>query len=80
MKLHTKFMRGIVSKLVRNIICKKTGYKADIQFNEIDIKNEGGKIQVHINVDGEMTTEEFAKVIKKHAPAWPVHVSFLSTG
>ena len=64
MKLHTKFMRGIVSKLVRNIICKKTGYKVDIQFNEIDIKNEGGKIQVHINVDGEMTTEEFAKVIK----------------
>lgn len=64
MKLHTKFMRGIVSKLVRNIICKKTGYKVDIQFNEIDIKNEGGKIQVHINIDGEMTTEEFAKVIK----------------
>ena len=62
--LKTKFMRGIVSKLVKNIICKKTGYKVDIQFNEIDIKNEGGKIQVHINVNGEMTTEEFAKVIK----------------
>ncbi len=39
-KLSTKFMRGIVSKLIARSIKKKYGCKVDIQLNELDISQD----------------------------------------
>ena len=64
LKLSTKFMRGIVAKLVSKAISKKLGYKIDIQLNDIAIDNEDGKIHLHVNADAEISNEEFLKIIK----------------
>ena len=64
LKLSTRFMRGMVAKLVSKAIHKKTGYEFDIQFNEIDIKTEEGKIHLHVNVDAEVSNDEFVKIVK----------------
>ena len=64
LKLSTKFMRGIVTKLISKAIYKKYGYDIDILLNEIEIRNEGGKVCLHANVDAEINNEDFKKIIK----------------
>jgi hypothetical protein len=64
LKLSTKFMRGIVANLVSKAIAKKVGYNIDILLNEIEVKNEGGKIHLHINADAEVENGEFVKMLK----------------
>lgn len=64
LKLSTKFMRGIVTKLISKAIYKKYGYDIDILLNEIEIKNEDGKVHLHMNVDAEVNNDDFKKMIK----------------
>ena len=64
LKLSTKFMRGIVANLVSKAIAKKVGYNIDILLNEIEVKNEGGKIHLHIDADAEVENGEFVKMLK----------------
>lgn len=64
LKLSTKFMRGIVANLVSKAIAKKVGYNIDILLNEIEVRNEGGKIHLHIDADAEIENGEFVKIIK----------------
>ena len=64
LKLSTKFMRGIIAKLVSKAIFKKFGYEIDIQINEIAIKTEDGKIHLHTSVNAELSNDEFKKIIK----------------
>lgn len=64
LKLSTKFMRGIVANLVSKALFKKTGYNIDILLNEIEVKNENGKIHLHINADAEVENGEFVKMLK----------------
>lgn len=64
LKLSTKFMKGIVANLVSKAIAKKVGYNIDILLNEIEVRNEGGKIHLHIDADAEIENSEFVKIIK----------------
>lgn len=64
LKLSTKFMRGIVTKLISKAIYKKYGYKVDIVLNQIEIKTENGKVRLHADVDAEVNNEEFIKIVK----------------
>lgn len=64
LKLSTKFMRGIVTKLISKAIFKKYGYDVDILLNEIELKNVDGKIHLHADVDAEVKNEDFVKIIK----------------
>lgn len=64
LNLTTKFMKGIVTKLLAGLIRKQTGYEIDIQLNEVVVTNNDGKIHLHANVDAEVTNEEFVKMIK----------------
>ena len=63
LKLSTRFMRGMVAKLVAKTISKKLGYDIDILLNEIEIKTEDGKVKLHLNIDAQMDNEEFKKVV-----------------
>ena len=63
-KLSTKFMRNIVSKLVARMIYKKTGYKVDIQLNDLDVQVVNGDTTVKLNVDAKLKNEEFMKIMK----------------
>ena len=64
MKLSTKFMRGIVTKLIARAVYKQFGYHVDIQLNEIELVAKDGKVHLHADVDAEMSNDEFAKAIK----------------
>lgn len=64
LKLSTKWMRNIVTKLISKAIFKKTGYQIDIRINQIEVENVNGKIYLHADLDAETTNEEFAKIIK----------------
>ena len=64
LKLSTKFMRGIITKIISKAIFKKYGYKIDIMLNEIELENVDGKIRLHADVDAEVTNEDFKKIIK----------------
>lgn len=64
MKLSTKFMRNIVSKLIAKAISKKIGYKVDIQLNDLDISVIDGDANINANVEVKINNEEFMKIMK----------------
>ena len=64
LKLSTKFMRGILAKLLSKALRSKFGYDIGIQINAIEIKTEGGKIRLHADVDAEISNDEFVKIVK----------------
>lgn len=64
MKLSTKFMRGIVSKLISKAIYKKIGYKVDIQLNDLDISMINGETKILTNVEVKVNSDEFMKIVK----------------
>lgn len=63
-KLSTKFMRNIVAKLIAKVIYKKTGYKVNIQLNELDISVVDGDASVCANVEVKLDNQEFIKIMK----------------
>ena len=62
-KLSTKFMRNIVAKLIAKFIYAKTGYKVNIQLNDLDVSFIDGETKVSTNVEVTMDSKEFGKVI-----------------
>ena len=63
-KLSTKIMRSMVAKLISKALFNKTGYKVDIQLNEIELKTYDGKVHLHMNVNAESESDEFLQIIK----------------
>ena len=63
--LTTKFMRGLVAKLVKKAIYKKYGCKVDIQLNDLDIKIKDGDTTIQTNVEVKMNSEEFMQLMNK---------------
>lgn len=63
-KLSTKFMRGVVAKLISMAISKKYGCKVDIQLNDLDIRFVDGDTNISTNVDIKLNSDEFKKIIK----------------
>ena len=64
LKLSTKFMKGIVAKIISRKIYKKLGYKIDIQFNDVKIDMVDGEVKLHIDVDGKMNKTEFNRIME----------------
>lgn len=62
LKIKTKLMRGILSKVIEMLIRKKTGYKIKIQVNDIDVSITDDVAHVHLNVDGDIDVNEFKKI------------------
>lgn len=64
--LGTKFMRGIVTKIIAKAILKKTGYHVDIDLHEISAEVVDGKVYLHANVDAAINTEDLVDIIKSN--------------
>lgn len=62
--LSTKFMRGIVAKLIAKSIYKKYGYKINIQLNELNVNVVDGETSIHTNVEVKLNSDEFMKIMK----------------
>lgn len=64
LNLSSKFMRGIVTKLITKAIYKKTGYKIGVELNSINVEVINGKAHIHADVDAEIDNEELMKIVK----------------
>ncbi len=64
MKIQSKFMTGLVSKLVSRAIRRKLSCDADIQLNELRTTVIDGKTHVHLDLDAELTKEELTKLLQ----------------
>lgn len=65
LKISTKFMKGIVAKVISRKIYKYFGYKVDIQLNDVQLDIIDGDVNIHIDVDGKMNKTEFSRLMKK---------------
>ena len=65
LKLSTKYMKGLVAKIISRKMSKKFGYKVDIQLNDVQIDVIDGEVKIHIDADGKMNKTEFNKLIKE---------------
>ena len=63
LNLSSKFMRGIVTKLIAKAIYKKTGYKIDVELNSINVEVIDGKAHIHADVDAEIDNNELMKIV-----------------
>ena len=63
-KLSTKFMRNVVSKLLAKAIYKKYGYKVNIQLNDLDVSVIDGETSINTNVEIKLNSSEFMKIMK----------------
>lgn len=63
-KLSTKLMRNVVSKLIARAVRKKYGYEVDIQLNELDISVIDGETKILTNMELKMGSDEFKKLMK----------------
>lgn len=62
--LSTKFMKGLVTKIIRKAILKKTGYEIDIQINKIAAEMVDGKVTLHMDADASVNSEDFVDMVK----------------
>lgn len=64
MKIESKFITGIVSKIAKKVVRDKLGYNIDIQLNGLRTTVIEDKTHVHLDVDLELTKEELNKLLK----------------
>ena len=62
--INSAFMKHIIKTVLSKAIEKKLGYKIDIQINEIKADVTGGIVKLHLDIDGQMTTDELRKLLK----------------
>lgn len=62
-KLSSKFMMGIVSKLITKTLKKKLGYNIDIQLNDLDISVIDGETKIAVNIEAKIDSAEFTKIV-----------------
>ena len=62
LKIKTKLMRGMLSKVIEMLIHTKTEYKVKIQLNDVDVTINESVAHIHLDVDGDMSVNEFTKV------------------
>lgn len=63
-KLRTKFMKKIVSKLLTKVIQNKLGYRIDIQIDDLEAELNNGEITLNANLKAKMDEHEFTKILK----------------
>ena len=62
--INSAFMKRIIKTVLSKAIEKKLGYKIDIQINEIKADVTGGIVKLHLDMDGQITTDELSKLLK----------------
>ena len=62
--INSAFMKRIIKTVLSKVIEKKLGYKIDIQINEIIADVSGGGVKLHLDIDGQTTTDELSKLLK----------------
>lgn len=64
LKIKSKLLTNIVSKIIRSTVKKRLGYDIDIQIHELTATINDGKAHVYINAEGDVDVKEFKKFAK----------------
>ena len=64
LRLNSRFMRNIISKLITKFIYKKLGYKINIQLNDLDVRVIDGEAHISTNVEAKVDSNEFMRIMK----------------
>lgn len=64
LRIISKFTTGLISKIVSKFIVKKTGYRVDVQFNDIKTTVGEKKAHVHLDLNVECDKDDLMKIIK----------------
>lgn len=64
LKLSTGIMRSIATKLLSKLVYEKLGYKINVELNEVAITTMEGKVCLHLDANADMSSSEFAKLVK----------------
>ena len=64
MKLETKWIRGIVSKLIKKILRDKSGCNVDVQLNNFRTTVIDEKTHVHLDIELDLSKDEIDKLLK----------------
>lgn len=65
MKISSKLMTGLIAKLAKRAVKKKTGYEVDIQLGELTVTVADNVAHVHLDVDAELGKGELTKILKQ---------------
>lgn len=63
LKLSSRFMRNMISKLLTKMIYKKLGYKVELCLNDLDINVINGETSIKTNVELKLDSKEFMKIM-----------------
>lgn len=67
MRISTKFMQNLISKIIRKVLNKKLGMNPEISFGSpIELKIDGDTAQIHVDITANVPTEEILKLIKDY--------------
>lgn len=58
-------IKEFLSGKIKKIIYLKTGYHVDVLLNNIVVKNENGKVSLHLDVDASTKDSEFYDILNK---------------
>lgn len=64
MKIKSKFLTGIISKLLGRKLKKKLGCDIDIRLNEIGLTCDDGKVHAHLDLDCDAEKGVFERILK----------------
>lgn len=64
LKINSKFMRGIVGKLIGVAIKKKLGCKVHVNLNDLNVTVIDGQAHLHLNVDADMDKQTLTKLVR----------------
>lgn len=64
-KMHTKFTKDIIAKIIKSTLFKKTGYDVNFQIHEMSAAIKDETAHVHMSIDADIDKGELAKITKK---------------
>lgn len=65
-KIISKLMRGVISKILSRAINKNLGIRADLQIRKIEASINEEKAHIHLDIDADITKDELDKLLGKY--------------
>lgn len=66
MKIQSKFLTGMISKILERIVKRKFGCRADIRLNAVNVTfTEDGNAHAHLDVYCSVAKDEFTKLLNR---------------
>lgn len=66
LRVSSKLMNHLISRFVRHKVKKCCGQEINVAFNQIVASvKDGDKVKVHLELDADMSSAEFEKMIMK---------------